>query len=153
MSIAFVREKEGGEAFEDLPDRPISPHTNFVTRQGLEQIEAEVARLEAEASALDRDDKAGNARVARDLRYWSARRNSAQLVEKVEGDTVHFGSTVTVVREDDKRQTYHIVGEDEADPTKGSLSYVSPLAKALTGKSLGDSVEVNGHEFEIAAIK
>lgn len=152
MSIAFVREKEGGEAFEDLPDRPISPHTNFVTRQGLKQIESEVARLEAEATALDREDKAGNARVSRDLRYWTSRRNSAQLIEKVEGDTVHFGSTVTVVREDDKKHTYHIVGEDEADPTKGSLSYVSPLAKALTGKNIGDTVEVNGHEFEIAAI-
>lgn len=152
MSIAFVREKEGGEAFEDLPDRPISPHTNFVTRHGLALIEADVARLESESAALADDDKAGHARVSRDLRYWTARRNSAQLVEKVEGDTVHFGSTVTVIREDDARQTFHIVGEDEADPTKGSLSYVAPLARALTGKNVGDTVVVNAHEFEIAAI-
>lgn len=152
MSIAFVREKEGGEAFEDLPDRPISPHTNFVTRQGLALIEADVARLESESAALADDDKAGHARVSRDLRYWTARRNSAQLVEKVDGETVHFGSTVTVIREDDTRQTFHIVGEDEADPTKGSLSYVAPLARALTGKNVGDTVAVNTHEFEIAAI-
>ena len=58
MSIAFVREKEGGEAFEDLPDRPISPHTNFVTPAGLEQIEREVARLQAEQAKLKPDDKA-----------------------------------------------------------------------------------------------
>jgi len=153
MSRAFVKEQEGGEAFEDLPDRPISEHPNFVTPDGLAQIEAEVKRLEAEAAALDPADKAGSARVNRDLRYWSARKASAQLVERVEGETVHFGSTVTVVREDDSKQTFHIVGEDEADPAQGSLSYVSPLARAITGKGIGDVVEVNGHEVEIEAIR
>lgn len=152
MSIAFVREKEGGEAFEDLPDRPISPHTNFVTKEGLALIEAEVVRLEAENAGLDHDDKAETARVTRDLRYWSSRKNSAQVIERVEGDTVHFGSTVTVVREDDETQTFHIVGEDEADPAKGSISYVSPLAKAITGKNVGDTVEVNGQEVEITKV-
>ncbi|MEA1830765.1 transcription elongation factor GreA [Methylobacterium durans] len=153
MSIAFVREREGGEAFEDLPDRPISPHPNFVTPQGLAQIEAEVKRLQAEAGKLNPEDKADSARVSRDLRYWTARLNSAQLVEKVAGETVHFGSTVSIEREDGTKQTFHIVGEDEADPNKGSLSYVAPLARALTGKSVGDVVEVNGHEAEILEIR
>ncbi|AWN36125.1 transcription elongation factor GreA [Methylobacterium radiodurans] len=153
MSIAFVREKEGGEAFEDLPDRPISPHTNFVTPEGLAQIEAEVARLQAEVGRLDPADKAGQARVARDLRYWTARQGTAQPVERVEGETVHFGSTVTVRREDDSRQTFRIVGEDEADPARGSISYVAPLARAITGKSVGDVVEVNGQEVEVAEIR
>ena len=157
MSIAFVREKEGGEAFEDLPDRPISPHPNFVTRKGLTLIEAEVARLEKEAAGLDPNEKAETARVSRDLRYWSARKNSAQLVEHVEGDTVHFGTTVTVIREEegakDSKQVFRIVGEDEADPAKGTISYVAPLARAITGKSVGDVVEVNGHDVEVAAIK
>ncbi|MDR7036261.1 MULTISPECIES: transcription elongation factor GreA [Methylobacterium] len=153
MSIAFVREREGGEAFEDLPDRPISPHPNFVTPQGLAQIDAEVKRLQAEAGKLSPEDKADSARVSRDLRYWTARLNSAQLVEKVAGDTVHFGSTVSIEREDGSKQTFHIVGEDEADPNKGSLSYVAPLARALTGKSVGDVVEVNGHEAEILEIR
>ena len=157
MSVAFVKEPEGGEAFEDLPDRPVSPHPNFVTRAGLTQIEAEVARLEREAASLDMAEKAENARVARDLRYWSARKNAAQLVEHVEGDTVHFGATVTVVREGDDgretRQTFRIVGEDEADPHQGTLSYVAPLARAITGKGVGDVVEVNGHDVEITAIE
>ncbi len=153
MSIAFVREKEGGEAFEDLPDRPISPHTNFVTPEGLAQIEAEVARLQAEVGRLDPGDKASQSRVARDLRYWTARQGSAQLVERVEGEAVHFGSTVTVLREDDSRQTFRVVGEDEADPAKGSISYVAPLARAITGKSVGDVVEVNGQEVEVAEIR
>ncbi|MGU3536974.1 transcription elongation factor GreA [Methylobacterium sp. A54F] len=153
MSIAFVREKEGGEAFEDLPDRPISPHTNFVTPEGLAHIEAEVKRLQAEAAGLSPDDKADNARVARDLRYWTARQGTAQLVEAVEGDTVHFGTTVTVTREDDTRQTFRIVGEDEADPAKGTISYVAPLARAITGKNVGDVVEVNGQEVEVTEIR
>ncbi|MFF9386979.1 transcription elongation factor GreA [Methylobacterium sp. NPDC014739] len=153
MSRAFVREPEGGEAFEDLPDRPISSQPNFVTPEGLAQIEAEVARLERELAGVSPEDKADYTRLSRDLRYWSARKNSAQLVEAVAGDTVHFGSTVTVLREDDTRQTFRIVGEDEADPHAGSISYVAPLARALTGKSVGDTVTVNEHEFEIAEIR
>ena len=152
MSIAFVREREGGEAFEDLPDRPVSPHPNFVTREGLAQIEGEVARLEREAADLSPDDKAETARVTRDLRYWASRKGSAQLVETVAGDSVHFGSTVTLVREGEGEQVFRIVGEDEADPTKGTISYVAPLARAITGKGVGDTVEVNGHEVEIAAV-
>ena len=157
MSVAFVKEPEGGEAFENLPDRPLSPHTNFVTPEGLKQIEAEVARLEREVASLDPNDKAEDSRIGRDLRYWAARKNSAQLVEAMSGDTVHFGATVTVVREDEAgketKQTFRIVGEDEADPHKGSISYVAPLARAITGKNVGDVVEVNGHDVEIVAIE
>ncbi|MHC2001177.1 transcription elongation factor GreA [Methylobacterium sp. CM6241] len=152
MSSAFIKEREGGEAFEDLPDRPISPHTNFVTPQGLAQMEAEVARLQSEFSALTAGAKADEARVTRELAYWTARLGSAELVEPMDGETVHFGSTVSILKEDGAKQKFRIVGEDEADPTKGSISYVSPMAKALTGKSVGDTVEVNGHEIEIEAI-
>lgn len=153
MSIAFVREAEGGEAFEDLPDRPVSPHPNYVTPEGLALIEAELDRLHAEhAAALDADDKASIARIGRDLRYWTSRRNSAEVVEPPHRKTVHFGSTVTIEREDGRKNTYRIVGEDEANPSTGTLSYVAPLAKALTGKRVGDVVEVNGSEAEIVAI-
>ncbi len=157
MSVAFIKEREGGDAFEDLPDRPISPHANFVTAEGLVLIEAEVARLEREVGELDPSDKANDARIGRDLRYWAARKNTAQLVTDVAGDTVHFGATVTILREGDAgketRQTFRIVGEDEADPHKGSISYVAPLARALTGKAVGDVVEVNGHAIEVVAIE
>ena len=153
MSIAFVREKEGGEAFEDLPDRPVSPHPNYVTAEGLALIEGELDRLHTEhAAALDADDKASIARTSRDLRYWTARRNSAEVVERKHGKTVHFGSTVTIEREGGRSQTYRIVGEDEAEPSSGTLSYVAPLAQALTGKRVGDVVTVNDSEAEITAI-
>ncbi len=65
---------------------------------------------------------------------------------------MRFGSRVTILRDDDTRQTYRIVGEDEADPAQGTLSYVSPLARALTGKVVGDVVEVNGREAEVAEV-
>src|ERR671927_1101195 len=146
MSSAFVKEKEGGEAFEDLPDRPISPHPNFVTPEGLALIEAELTRLHEEhAAAQAADDKVALAKTSRDLRYWTARRASAQVIQPPQQATeVHFGSTVTIERDDRRRQVFRIVGEDEADPNKGTLSYVSPLAQALTGKGVGDVVHVGG---------
>jgi transcription elongation GreA/GreB family factor len=154
MSSAFVKEKEGGEAFEDLPDRPISPHPNFVTPEGLAAIEAEVRRLhDAHAAALEADDKIVLAQTARELRYWTARRADAQVVHPpADATTVHFGSTVTIEREDGRRQVFRIVGEDEADPTHGTLSYVSPLARALTGKRVGDVVMAGTSEAEIVEI-
>lgn len=154
MSRAFVKEAEGGEAFEDLPDRPISPHPNFVTPEGLLLIEAELTRLrEDHAAAQAAEDKAGIAKTSRDLRYWTARRASAQVIAPPkDAAEVHFGSTVTVERDDRRRQTFRIVGEDEADPVKGSISYVSPLARALAGKGVGELVHAGGSDAEIIAI-
>ena len=154
MSSAFVKEPEGGEAFEDLPDRPVSAEPNFVTPEGLAQIEAELARLHEEHAAAQRaDDKASLARTGRDLRYWTARRASAQVVHPPQdASEVHFGSTVTIQRDDGRRQIFRIVGEDEADPGKGTISYVSPLARALTGKGIGDVVHAGGSDAEVIDI-
>ena len=138
MSRAFVKELE--DAVEELPDRPVSPHPNLVTAEGLAHIEAEVTRLQQEhAAAHAANDRAALARAARDLRYWTARRASAQLVAAPsDRSKVHFGSTVTIVRDDGRRQTFRIVGEDEVDPARGTLSHASPLARALcSGKSSG----------------
>ena len=154
MSRAFVRESEGGEAFEDLPDRSISPH-HLVTPAGLARMDAEIASLEKRLTdAQVRDDKAGVARLSRELRYWSARRVSAEVVPPpTDTSHVRFGAEVTFEREDGRRQTYRIVGEDEADPAKGSLSYVSPLAQALMGKEVGDTIIVGQGQAEIVSIR
>jgi len=152
MSRAFVKDLE--DAVEELPDRPISPHPNLVTAEGLARIEAEVVRLQQEhAAAHEAMDRAALARAARDLRYWTARRASAQLTpQPSDGSKVHFGATVTIVRDDGRRQTFRIVGEDEADPAHGTLSHVSPLARALFGKQVGDTVEVANSQAEIVEI-
>jgi len=152
MSRAFVKERE--DAVEELPERPISPHPNLVTAEGLAHIEAEVTRLQQEHTAAQAaNDGTALARAARDLRYWTARRATAQLVPAPsDRSKVHFGSTVTIVRNDGRRQSFRIVGEDEADPAHGTLSHASPLARALFGKQVGDTVEVAQKEAEIVEI-
>jgi transcription elongation GreA/GreB family factor len=150
MSRAFVKE-DNGEGGDALPDRPISTAPNFVTPEGLALIDAELARLQ-DALAAAGDDRAARAPVERDLRYWRARRASAEVIPLPGTAEVRFGSTVTIERDDGRRQTWRIVGEDEADPAKGTLSYVAPLARALTGKVVGDTVVVAGSEAEIVAV-
>jgi transcription elongation GreA/GreB family factor len=93
------------------------------------------------------------ARAARDVRYWSARRASAQLVERDGADSaVQFGDRITIEREDGRRQIWRIVGEDEADPAEGSVSWVSPLAQAVLGKTVGEAAMVAGGEIELISI-
>jgi transcription elongation GreA/GreB family factor len=154
MSRAFVKEPDGDGGYEELPERPISSHPNLVTAEGLAQINAEIARLqEQHATAQSADDRAALARAARDLRYWNARRASAQLVPPpADKAQVHFGSTVTILRDDGRKQTFRIVGEDEADPAHGTLSHVAPLARALFGKQVGDTIQAGQSEAEIVEI-
>ncbi len=89
----------------------------------------------------------------RDIRYLTERIRTAQLVpDPTSTEKVAFGSTVTFSRDDGRVQTFRIVGEDEADPKSGTISFVSPVARSLLGKSLGDVVLSAGQELEIVAI-
>ena len=159
MSVAFTKEEDSESNAANLLDRPISPHANLVTRSGLAALDAALA--EARAAYADAQvqgsvsaDRTAMARATRDLRYWTARRASAQLVPPGDDpDKVSFGGAVTFEREDGRRQTYRIVGEDEADPAKGAVSYVSPLAQALLGKQIGDVATVAGSEVEVVEIE
>jgi transcription elongation GreA/GreB family factor len=153
MNRAFVKDADE-QAAEDLPDRLISPHPNLVTPEGLAAIEAEIARWnKARDAAVAAGDKNALARAHREQRYWSARRTSAHIAEPPpDAREVHFGSKVTIERDDGRRQTFRIVGEDEADPSKGTISHVSPLACSLMGKAIGDSAMAGEAEVEIVAI-
>jgi transcription elongation GreA/GreB family factor len=153
VSRAFVKETD--ETFESLPDRPISTHQNLVTPEGLEQIEAALARLRRERVAVqEANDRAAQARIERDLRYWIRRYSTAQVIRTPkDAAVVHFGCTVTIARDDGRRQSYRIVGEDEADPSRGTVSYISPVARALMGKQVGDVVRVGNSDAEILEIK
>jgi transcription elongation GreA/GreB family factor len=155
MSRAFVKEPDGAEAFEELPDRPISDHPNLVTAQGLARLDDTLARLhEQHAQARASGDRAALASVSRDLRYWTARRATARPMPEPESTgRVQFGSTVTIVRDDGRRQTFRIVGEDEAEPAQGTLSYVSPVARALMNKQVGDVIRAGTGEAEIVDIR
>ena len=158
MSVAFTRDEDHEAAAANLPDRPVSPHPNLVTPKGLGQLEAAFAEAKAaytaaQTSGLINEDRTAMARATRDLRYYTARLGSAQRIDPVIApDRVVFGCTVTIERDDGRIQTFRIVGEDEADPNKGSVSWVSPLARALLGKETGDEVQLAGASLEITAI-
>jgi transcription elongation GreA/GreB family factor len=154
MSRAFIKDSDDGEG-QDLPELRVSPHRNLVTPAGLRQIEATVEKLQAALSeARAAEDRAATAQVQRDLRYWTERLRTAEVVATIKAaGTVRFGSTVALEKQDGERIEYEIVGEDEADPADGKISYVSPIAKRLIGASVGDVVALADGEAEILEIR
>jgi transcription elongation GreA/GreB family factor len=159
MSVAFVREESAETAAEVvLPDRPVSSHPNLVTSSGLETLRSALAETRAAYEAAQTvGDLIERRRVAepalRDMRYFSERVQSAQLIAAPQAnDAVAFGHSVTFLREDRRRQTFRIVGEDEADPRNGTISYVSPVARALMNKRVGEVASMGGRDIEIVAI-
>ena len=153
MSRAFVKETD--DADEPLPELAVSPHPNFVTPAGLEQIAARVAALEAELrAARTAGDKPLQKRVERDLRYWTQRRASARVVPPAAAvpDVVRFGVRVTLRFDDGEERAFKLVGEDEADPAGGLVSWAAPLGRALTGKAVGEVVMVAGRTAEISRL-
>ena len=159
MSVAFTKEDSAETASEtQLPDRPVSPHPNHVTEAGLKALEFQLHQSrEAYETAQKIEDINERRRQAaiplRDARYFAARVRTAQVIpDPTSTDTVAFGSTVTFSRDDGRVQKYRIVGEDEADPKAGSISFVSPVARLLIGKAVGDEVEASGQTLEIVSI-
>ncbi len=152
MSRAFVRESD---AVEELPEKLVSEHRNLVTPEGLTLIQAEVERLQDELAEGQRSgDRDAIQRTSRDLRYWNQRLTTAEVhAAPANTAVVSFGVTVTLERDDGRVQKFRIVGEDESDPAKGKISYVSPLAQALMEKSVGDTVVAGAGEAEIIKIE
>jgi transcription elongation GreA/GreB family factor len=154
MSRAFVRENDGAEVPQDLPERPVSSHPNFVTARGLQQIESRIHELEAAREAPKRsEDKDALGRVDRDLRYWQQRKATAKVVEPdSEPVKVRFGVRVTLQYEDGTERTFTLVGEDEADPAQGLISWISPIAQALIGTSVGDEVALQSQRAQVTRL-
>ncbi|WP_160007374.1 transcription elongation factor GreA [Rhizobium sp. 18055] len=159
MAVAFTKEESFETASETLlPDRPISEHPNLVTEAGLKALELQLQQARAAYDATTgiedvNERRRQGANPLRDLRYFAARVHTAQLVPApVSSDIVAFGSTVTFSRDDGRIQTYRIVGEDEADPKTGSISFVSPVARYLMGRAVGDVIDAGDRELEIIAI-
>jgi transcription elongation GreA/GreB family factor len=159
LSVAFTKEDSVETASETLlPDRPVSPHPNLVTEAGLKALEFQLHQArEAYQTAKMIEDVNERRRQAasplRDVRYFAARVRTAQVItDPMLTDTVAFGSTVTFRRHDGRVQKYRIVGEDEADPKFGSISFVSPVARLLMGKAVGDVAGTFDQELEIISI-
>jgi len=147
MSRAFVKESAESAA---PPERMIADGPNPVTQSGYEKIAAEVARLEgalkSESNILLRET------LERDLRYWRVKKASAEVAPPPEGAAIAFGSRVTLTR-NGKLQTFRIVGEDEADPAQGLVSWRSPLAQAVIGAVEGDEIEMEKPKAGIAIVR
>lgn len=147
MSRAFVKETAPSAP---PPERMVDEGPNLVTAQGLAQIQAHIARIEAqmrtEANILLRET------LARDLRYWEIRKSTAQVVTHCNDGTASFGATVTIKRKG-RTQTYRIVGVDEADAANGLISFRSPLATNLLGFREGDLVEAGEPLGDIEIVK
>ena len=147
MSRAFVKETAESAA---PPERMVDEGPNFVTPQGLAQIDMHIVRIETamqtETNVLLRET------LARDLRYWEIRKVSAEVVTPSADGTVTFGSTVTIIRKG-REQIFRIVGVDEANASKGLISFRAPLAQAVLGASPGDIIEADEPlgEIEIVA--
>ena len=139
MSRAFVREDDG-TGIEPPPEKVISPHRNLVTPRGLALIESMLAGLQAELTTSP--DAARKAILQRDLVYWSARRSNAEIQHPPSGEAIGFGSRVVLTRDGKAPETVTIVGEDEAEPAAGLISWVAPFARKLMGLEEGDTVSV-----------
>jgi transcription elongation GreA/GreB family factor len=145
MSRAFVKERDE-EAPDSLLQRPVSPHPNYITPAGLAELQAKVAELLQEKARLSGEESMEAVQrlrsVERQLRYYEGRVASAIVVDPATQprDRVHFGAMVEVEDETGAVSRYAIVGEDEADAAHGRISWVSPLARALLGAEVGESV-------------
>jgi transcription elongation GreA/GreB family factor len=134
MSVAFRRESDE-EHREPKFELPIPPGPNLVTARGLALMGERIAALEAGLAACG--DEAARTALQRDLRYWQARQVTAELAPPPAGDKVEFGTQVTLTL-NGRRRTFRIVGDDEADPAAGLLSFTAPLSRAMLGAEPGD---------------
>lgn len=144
MSRAFVRESDG-DGPDDLPELPLSPHPNYVTPRGLAQLQSRLSAALARLSLLDATVVGAaleRAHINREIRWLQQRIATALLIRPEAQAAGRAGIGACIQMEDDAGQTYRyvLVGEDEADPEKGLLSWVSPLGRALKGAAVGDSV-------------
>ena len=149
MSVAFRRESDE-EHKEPRFELPIPVGPNLVTERGLAQIRARVTELEASIAAGP--DEAELAEAKRALRYWNTRHATAQLAAPPAEGEAGFGSRIGF-RQDGVLRRIEIVGDDEADPAAGRISFSAPLARALIGACVGDLVDFAGRPEALEVVE
>lgn len=155
MSRAFVKETDG-DTPDELAELPVSPHPNRVTARGLALLQRRLDALTLHISTLAPNTRE-RALAERESRWLAQRIASARVVLPSPcGNSVGFGACVSFVDERGEQQRYRIVSEDEADPAHGRVSWLSPLARALEGARIGDTVHWSrpsgDAEIEVLAI-
>ena len=146
MSRAFIKENDLEHAGIDIPERPVSLETNYVTPAGLKNLQSSIDSLDKERQLLigneDSTIKQKIMRIERDIRYFSSRLESAILIDPSiqNKEIILFSAKVEVLSVNNKRYKFEIVGEDEADIKENKISYLSPIAKSLIGSRINDEV-------------
>lgn len=165
MSRAFVKESDDDLSAGELPERPVPAHANYVTPLGMEQLRVRVRDLAEQHEQLkavaeeDSEAKRKLREVERDQRYFNAQLERAEVVDPAghPPGEVRFGATVKVEEADGRIETFHIVGDDEADVAVGKISWGSPLAHSLIGAKVGETVKwqrpAGDTEVEIVAVE
>ena len=151
MSVAFRRESDE-EHLEPKFELPIPPGPNRVTARGLALTQAKVEALEAAVAA--EADEEPRKKLQRELRYWRTRLATAQLMPVPTSDGVTFGARVRY-RLNGQEKRIDIVGDDEAIPAEGRIAFSAPLARAMMGADVHESVDFAGRDgaIEILAIE
>jgi transcription elongation GreA/GreB family factor len=149
MSVAFRRDSDE-EHLEPKFELPIPAGPNRVTARGLRLIATRIATLEAELAGTE--DAAAITALQRDLRYWHTRQITAELAPVPSGDKVELGTEVRV-RLNGKPRTFRIVGDDEADPAAGLISFTAPLSRAMLGAEVGEVLAFGGAEEAIEVLE
>ncbi|WP_421803962.1 GreA/GreB family elongation factor [Flagellimonas sp.] len=146
MSRGFVKE-EDQEEVPMVPPRAYLPDgvTNYVTQEGMDLLLAERQSLMGEKDGLDalneNERRISLNYVNAKLQLLEQRISSAKIIDIKEQpqDEVRFGATITLQKEDTGQiEKYQIVGVDETDISKGKISFISPMAKVLINKKVGD---------------
>ena len=146
MSRAFIKENDLEHAGIDIPERPVSLETNYVTPAGLKNLQSSIDNLDKERQSLigkeDSTIKQRKMRIERDIRYFSSRLESAILINPSiqNKEIILFSAKVKVLTADKKSHVFEIVGEDEANIKENKISYLSPLSKLLIGCHISDEV-------------
>jgi transcription elongation factor GreB len=148
MSRAFVKDSDDDHTAGELPERPVSARPNYVTANGLDQLQARVRELNdqhEQLKALVEEDSGAKQKlreVERDQRYFNAQLERAIVVDPAAQPhhEVRFGAELIVVDEDGQQHHFNIVGDDEADVANGKISWASPVAQAMIGAKVGDVV-------------
>jgi transcription elongation GreA/GreB family factor len=134
MSVAFRRDSDE-EHLEPKFELPIPAGPNLVTARGLRMIGDRIAELEARLHVAT--NEAAIAALKRDLRYYHTRQISAQVAPTSSADAVEFGVQVSILLNGTPK-TFQIVGDDEADPEGGLISFNAPLSRAMLGAEAGE---------------
>jgi len=146
MSRAFIKENDLEHAGIDIPERPVSLETNYVTPAGLKNLQSSIDNLDKERQSLigkeDSTIKQRKMRIERDIRYFSSRLESAILINPSiqNKEIILFSAKVEVLSVNNKRYKFEIVGEDEVNIKENKISYLSPIAKSLIGSRINDEV-------------